>query len=194
MKLRTQLSLFKDPRIDTKLWWVAKHTTYGGDLNYRKVARPFDSKKLTHCVFMACLGPALRFTRSTQSIHKLVTRAAERYDVKIKELAVNHDHIHVLFWTKHRENQIRFLRFIAAELGRKYKAIQKSFGIRAKGSIWRLRPFTRLVGWGRKSLTIVRNYIRKNRDEAMGIVEYSPRDHRLNIFLERWRPPSRNPI
>src|SRR4051812_14464359 len=118
-----QLQLIKDPRKNTKLWWIEKQHTYGGSLNYRKVKRPFDSKKLTHTVFKANLGTAIWFTRSQQSIQKLVRSIAERYDVRIKDLAINKDHIHIVFYTKHRENQINFLRLLAAELGRKYKAI-----------------------------------------------------------------------
>jgi REP element-mobilizing transposase RayT len=186
MKRAKQLSLFKDPRKNTKRWWIEKQTTYGGSMEYRKVARPFDSKKLTHVVFSARLGTALRFTKSKQSTHKLLERLAKKYAVKIYELAVNHDHIHVLFATKRRQNQINFLRFFAAEMGRKYHAIARSFGIRAKGSIWRKRPFTRLVGWQKRSLAIVKNYIQKNRHEVLGFIDYQPRFHRLDQFLKRW--------
>ena len=186
MKRAKQLSLFKDPRKNTKRWWIEKQTTYGGSLEYRKVARPFDSKKLTHAVFSARLGTALRFTKSTQSIHKLVRRLENRCAVKVYELAVNHDHIHVLFTAKRRQHQINFLRFFAAELGRKYKSISRSFGMRAPVSIWRKRPFTRLVGWQKRSLETVKNYIRKNRHEALGFVEHEPRSHRLDQFLRKW--------
>jgi REP element-mobilizing transposase RayT len=186
MKRAKQLSLFKDPRKDTKLWWIKKQSTYGGSLEYRKVARPFDSKKLTHAVFAARTGTALRFTKSTQSILKLIDKAALKCRVKIKDIAVNHDHIHLLFYSKRRAAQILFLRYFAAEMGRKYKKLRKAFGVSGKTQFWRSRPFTRLVSWGRKSLAIVRKYIRKNREEALGFVEYGPRKHRLSQFLKNW--------
>jgi hypothetical protein len=50
MARKQQLSLFKPPRKNTKLWWITEQHSYGGSMNYRKVARPFDSKKLTHAV------------------------------------------------------------------------------------------------------------------------------------------------
>jgi REP element-mobilizing transposase RayT len=188
MKRAKQLSLFKDPRKDTKLWWIKKQSTYGGSLEYRKVARPFDSKKLTHAVFAARTGTVLRFTKSTQSILKIIDKTAQKCGVKIKDIAVNHDHIHLLFYSKCRAAQIRFLRYFAAEMGRKYKKLRKAFAVGSKMQFWRTRPFTRLVSWGRKSLEIVHKYIRKNREEALGFVEYEPRNHRLSQFLKKWQP------
>src|SRR5262245_14301415 len=108
-----QLSLFKDPRKNTKLWWIRKRHVYGGSLNYRKVERPFDSKKLTHAVFKARLGPAIWFTRSQRSIHRLIETIANRYGIRIQDEAIAQDHIHLVFYTKHREDQVRFLRLLA---------------------------------------------------------------------------------
>lgn len=181
-----QIPLIKEPRKDTKLWWIVKQTTYGGALNYRKVARPFNSKKLVHAVLMGNVGTALRFTKSRDSIQKLVEWAANKYEIKIKDLAINHDHIHILFYTKLRDSQRNFLRLVAAQMGRKYQSLRKKFGIRNTNSIWRLRPFTRLVGWHKKSLQIVRKYFQKNREEALGFVVYTPRKHRLTRFLAAW--------
>lgn len=181
-----QLSLLKDPRKNTKLWWIKKQYTYGGSMNYRKVPRPFDSKKLTHAVFKAKLGPAVWFTRSRNSIGHLLKNVASKYGVKIKDVAINKDHIHVVFYTKHRRGQALFLRLVAAEIGRKYKLIRERFGIRRSGKLWVARPFTRLVSWGRKSLQRVQAYLMKNRNEAMGFIEYRPRRHPLNVFLRQW--------
>src|SRR4051812_46813401 len=112
-----QLSLLKDPRKNTKLWWIVKASTYGGSMRYRKVRRPFDSKKLTHTVFKARLGSAIWFTRSSLSIEKLLMSSASRYGVRIQDFAINKDHIHVAFYSKQRLSQQLFLRFFAAEMG-----------------------------------------------------------------------------
>ena len=101
------------------------------------------------------------------------------------DIAINRDHIHVLFYTKIRESQIRFLRLTSAEIGRKYKIIRKQWGA-SKGELWTARPFTRLVSWGKKSLDRVKKYFRQNRDEAMGFVEYKPRKQALSLFLAKW--------
>lgn len=175
-----QLSLLKDPRRNTKLWWIVKQTTYGGSLNYRKVKRPFDSKKLTHAVFKAKLGRANGFSSRERVVREVVNLACRRYGIRKQDLAIHHDHIHILFYTKLRESQIRFLRFMAAELGRRFKA----FGVR--GSLWVNRPFTRLISWGRKSLLRIKAYIARNRHEVMGFLPYTPRNHRLAAFLSEW--------
>jgi len=181
-----QLSLFKNPRKNTKLWWIVKQNVYGGSINYRKVARPFDSKKLTHTVFKAKLGNTFRFTKFETAVRKVIGRSASRYGVRIMDLAVNHDHVHVLFYTKSREAQTRLLRLISAELGRWYKAIRKKFHLAPK-VLWPARPFTRLVSWGRKSLERVRAYLHRNRREAMGFLPYRQRSHRLTEFLAAWK-------
>lgn len=111
MPKQKQLSLFKEPRKNTKLWWVQKQNTYGGSLNYRKVARPFDSKKLTHSVFKANIGSALWFTRSQRSIEKLLIQIAERYQIRLKDWAINKDHIHLLFSAKRRGSDPFFKTF-----------------------------------------------------------------------------------
>lgn len=178
-----QIPLIKDPRTNTKLWWIRKQHAYGGEMNYRKVARPFDSKKLTHAVLKSRLGSALRFTRSQSSIRRVIAEVAEKYSVKIKDIAINHDHIHLLFSARRRDDQIRFLRLLAAELGRKYKTLKKKFGISIKGSMWLHRPFTRLVSWGKRSLRAAQDYIKRNRLEVLGVIAYRPRKHRLNRFL-----------
>ncbi len=179
-----QLALFKDPRRNTKLWWITKRSVYGGSLNYRKVKRPFDSRKLTHIVLKASLGRTIWFTRFQSRIHKVIDQAALRYGVKIKDLAINHDHIHLLTYTKCRESQIRFLRLVSAQIGRKYKKI------RGHGKLWAARPFTRLVSWGRKSVFHVQNYLHQNRAEATGFVEYRPRRHAITKFLAQWSAQS----
>lgn len=180
-----QLQLFKGPRSKTKLWWVQKQHAYGGSLNYRKVARPFDSKMLTHAVFKAKLGRAIWFTRWSKGIQDLLRQSAAQYGVKLRDVAVNQDHIHVVFYTKKRENQIQFLRFFSAEMGRRYKKIRRKFGV-SGGALWVARPFTRLVSWGKKSIAQLTQYLQKNRDEAMGFVAYTPRKHALSRFLKIW--------
>jgi len=164
-----QLSFIKDPPNDTKLWWIQKQKNYGGSLNYRKVERPFDSKHLVHIVFKANLGDGIWFTRSSKSIQTLLNTVANKYDIKIKEKSINKDHIHILVWTKERQNLIQFLRLFAAEMGRKYKEIFKRFGFNKTKNLWTDRPFSRLVNWGKRSVEVITKYIQKNINEALGL-------------------------
>jgi REP element-mobilizing transposase RayT len=177
-----QLSLFKDPRKNTKRWWIVKQTTYGGSLNYRKVARPFDRKKLVHVVLKAKLGRALWFTRFAQSHRKTIEQSALRYKISLRDLAINHDHIHLLYSAKSRELNAQFLRFLSAELGRKQARLRRKIGLRPE-RLWTQRPFSRLVSWATRSVQAIQRYIHKNRQEALGFIEFTPRKHRLSAFL-----------
>ena len=163
-----------------------KQSVYGGSLNYRKVKRPFDKKKLTHVVLKAKLGKSLWLTRFEKKTRDVIEAGALRYGVKIRDIAINRDHIHILFYTKSRESQTLFLRLVSADMGRMYKAFKKTLRL-PKSPLWSARPFTRLVSWGRKSLVRIQRYIRQNRDEVLGFVEYKPRRHALSSFLAKWK-------
>ncbi|PIT98973.1 MAG: hypothetical protein COT74_12065 [Bdellovibrionales bacterium CG10_big_fil_rev_8_21_14_0_10_45_34] len=191
---KKQLVLIKEPRPDTKLWWIETQHQYGGSLHYRKVKRPFDTTKLIHTVFKAKLGKNIWFTKSQVSIGRLLETAAKRYKLKLKDKAINKDHIHLLIepnqsqpYDEARREFLRFLRFFAAQMARKYEEIHKRLGLKKSQDFWIARPFTRLVGWGRKTLTNIRNYFEKNRNEAAGFVTFTPRKHRLNAFLAKWQ-------
>lgn len=185
MPMPKQLSLIKDPRKNTKLWWIVKRSTYGGSLNYRKVRRPFDSKMLTHAVFKAQLGKEIRFSKFEATVRQILLASAKRYGVKVTDSAIHHDHIHVLFYTKSREGYSRFLRFFSAEMGRRYAKLYRRMNWK-KRKLWVARPFTRLVSWAKRNLKQVRQYIRKNRWETLGFIAYKPRHHSLTRFLDRW--------
>ncbi len=181
-----QLKLIQDPRKNTKLWWIVKRSTYGGAFKYRKCRRPFDSKLLTHAVFKADLPTSIRFTKFSETVNQVLIRSANRYGIRVQDSAIHHDHIHVLFCTRSREAYSRFLRFFSAELGRRYASLRRRMGWLCR-PLWSARPFTRLVSWGRSSLSRIRSYIRRNRMEALGFIAYTPRrGHRLAVFLEKW--------
>lgn len=181
-----QLNLIKEPRRDTKLWWIRQGSNYGGSLNYRKVERPFDSKKAVHVVFKAQVGQGIWLSKSQKSIANLIRLTANRYSIRIHHFAINKDHIHLLVTAKVREDLLCFLRLFSAEMGRKYKEIWQRFGLRKSHSLWLHRPFTRLVSRGKKSFLNVKKYIEQNRQEALGFISYQPRNHQLSKFLARW--------
>lgn len=159
----------------------------GGSLNYRKIKRPFDKRKLNHVVFKARLGPSIWFTKSQKSIAKVLQFSAQRYGIKLKSFAINRDHIHVLTWGGDQVTNGNFLRFFSAEMGRKYGRIFNKFGLSKRKNLWLHRPFSRQVSWGKKSIAKIMNYIKKNRDEALGFIQYTPRKHQmLAAFLAMW--------
>lgn len=186
MKSSKQLSLFKDPRKGTKLWWIRKKKVYGGSMNYRKVSRPFDSKQLVHVVLKGRPGSALRFTKSVKSIQSLLFRIAARQGTRVVDFAINHDHIHLMVSARGAEQFTVFLRHFSSEMGKQYKKLRGKFGRENRTGLWMQRPFTRLLSWGKKSRLVVRNYFNKNRLEAFGFIEYTARKSALNDFLKKW--------
>ncbi|MGE4130987.1 MAG: transposase [Bdellovibrionales bacterium] len=178
-------NLLKDPRKNTKKWWITKQHTYGGALNYRKLPRPFAKDKLVHGVFKADIRGGLRFTKHEKTVREILAQVSRRYGVRIKDVAINFNHIHLLWYSRSKEAHTRFIRLFAAELGRYYARLRRQYRIKP-GPLWQARPFTRLVSWGRRSLEAVARYIRKNRDEVLGFVSYQNRQHRLNAFLVAW--------
>ncbi len=188
-----QTSLFKSSRSGTKKWWIEEQRVYGGAINYRKCARPFESNKLNHVVFKAQLGKSVWFTKSQKSISELLKTAAARYKLAIKSFSIQKDHIHLLCYFKAgatlkvRKKQFsRFLRFFSAEMGRKYKRIFRNLGLLKPKSLWVHRPFTRLVSWKKRSLQQIIQYIEKNENEKLNLVDYSPRNNRLDRFIRKW--------
>ncbi|MGE4130474.1 MAG: transposase [Bdellovibrionales bacterium] len=178
------------PRRNTKKWWITEQNTYGGALNYRKIPRPFAKDKLVHGVFKARVDGALRFTKHDKTIRPVIHKVAVRYGIKIKDLAIHHNHIHLLWYSRSREAHTRFLRLLAAEIGRAYARLRRRFRLKAE-TLWMARPFTRLVSWGRRSLKAVSAYIQKNRFEVMGFIPYTPRRHALAKFLTSWEKQMR---
>ena len=81
-----QQSLIKEPKKETKRWWVEKQHSYGGALDYRKTKRPFDSKKLIHSVLKS--RGEIQFTKSEKSIRELMQLCARKCGVKIKDAAI----------------------------------------------------------------------------------------------------------
>lgn len=181
-----QFSLLKEPRKNTKKWWVTKHSTYGRSLNYRKLARPFDSKKLAHVVFKARISGHTSLRKHEQNIKIILHNSAERYNVQIKSFSIQKDHLHVLIYTKYKEAYSRFLRLFSANVGRYYAKLFRSWGARKSKNIWVARPFTRLVSFKKRELNSVLNYIRRNSLEALGFISYIPRRHNINLFVKHW--------
>ncbi len=179
-----QQSFFKTPRRDSKLWWIQKHQVYGGSLKYRKFQRPFDRNKLVHVVLKAHDWAA--FHQRGLGVENRIRDIARFCHVKIQDLAVNKDHIHILISTSKRKFFLNFLRQVSAGVGHFLKQFLGALQIKKAGSLWLERPFTRLVSWGKRVVVAVKNYIHRNRQEVLGFVPYKSRNHPLGLFLEKW--------
>ncbi len=147
--------------------------------------RPIDSKNFLHIVLKsdAAIGDK-RFTKKKGEVLERIHRRSHDYGLKIRKVAVASNHIHILVQLRSRRQLIAWIRGLTGVLARlmlgaekgKAKLIENKNG--KQDHFWNLRPFTRVVFWGR-DCTGVENYIGRNILEAIGFIAYTPRAFKI---------------
>jgi len=134
---------------------------YGGELSKgkRKTARPLAIKRPLHLILKAKRNLYI----DKVFIESEVRCQAKKFGLRVYDLAIAFDHIHILTKIPGRREYKAFIRVLTAILVR-----ELGWGL------WLLLPFTRIVSWGRDFLG-VRKYIEKNRKEASGALPYEVR-------------------
>jgi putative transposase len=175
--------------------------SYGGSLRNQRVgrtARPLSTKAPIHCVLKINRKHTRIGLRSYQAfamINQLLNTYAKRFMVKVEQVSIQGDHIHLLIRASRRSPYQNFFRVVAGQiaqqfLGRKWllvtdtpKGQKKGHGKR--GKLWKYRPFTRIVvGW--RAYKIVRHYIQLNEKEILGEIPY--RKERLKgLSSSEWK-------
>lgn len=143
---------------------------HGADLfeGQRKRRRPLKKNTPTHLILKA----EKDFGEKAKLVLSEAKRLAPKADIAIMDFTINHDHLHLTIRFPHRRHYAAYVRALTGLLARKIG-----------NGIWKLLPFTRVVGWG-KPLQILERYLEKNRLEAAGIMPYQPR---RDIYA-KWRP------
>lgn len=131
--------------------------SFGGSLlkGRRKARRPLDSKRPLHLILKA--EESVILFRHVLKIEEIIRRQNQRFGVQQYSLAIHADHIHFVVKTPQREIYRRWIRALTGVLARKMKIK------------WRLRPFTRLMCWGRDFINSL-SYLRSNNLEASFIL------------------------
>lgn len=137
---------------------------FGGSLlsGKRKTRRPLSTKAPMHLILKA---DHKVFNPANQSLQKLIRRIAGQFDIKLYDLAVNWSHIHFLIKIKDRKDYVGFIRALTSCIS---QAVVKSKGLKEK--LFTLRPFTRILSWGR-DLKNLFSYITLNQMEAWGLIK-----------------------
>jgi REP element-mobilizing transposase RayT len=155
---------------------------FGGAIKHRKYKRPFNSKKAVHVIFRSRLLSGTRsLLRSNRKkwTEKLIKNKTHHHQIKLYSFSVNSNHIHMLLKFPNPEAQRAFLRDFAGSLALK---IKKTFQISKSVRVWDERPFTKLV----RAFSVIKNYIEKNRNEAIGLWPYQKRPiSYLSIVLNK---------
>jgi len=152
-----QLNLFKEI--------IARE--FGGTLNKgrRKTARPLDTRRPLHLVLKST-SPFL-LLRRCEEIEKEIRRMSHRFGVKIYRIAIHADHIHLCAQIPSRILYCRWIRGLTSNLAR-----------RVAGLKFALRPYSRIVTWGRE-FQIICSYIFANFREGDFIL-------RCHLHMESW--------
>ena len=132
---------------------------FGGQLliGKRKGRRPLSTKHPIHLVLRSELSGV--FNPGNRSLERLLRKTAEKFHIKIYDFALNWSHIHLVIRIRDRKDYVGFIRVITSLL------VQHL----GKKRIFTLRPFTRVMSWGKDFQTAL-SYQVLNQLEALGFV------------------------
>ena len=147
---------------------------FGGALllNKRKSKRPLSTKNPIHLVLKSCQTGL--FSPGNRSLEKLIRLQAQKFNIRIYDLSLNWSHIHCVIKLQHKEDYIKFIRALTSVMAQRILKIKPELG-----KIFRLRPYTRILSWGRDFKNAL-SYQIINQLEAWG-------------FLKRHKKKSKSP-
>ncbi len=152
--------------------------SYGGELRKKKKGRgprPLSSKEPLHTVFKVASHQlrhkSLRSPQNFKLILEIIEKFSKHFAVKIEQLSVQNDHIHLLIRTSRRKHYHHFFRVVAGQIAQRFEYAGLLANVTDTPRLWKYRPFSRVVrGW--KSYKTIRNYIQLNEKEALGAIKY----------------------
>ncbi len=146
---------------------IPRSTEFGGELllNKRKTKRPLAYKSPLHIVLRADISRSGSMVLKERTLISSIDKTAQKMRVFVYKKAINSNHIHLVIRVGSRESYNSFIRILCGLLAIKFKIF------------WILRPFTRILTWGRDFMNVCR-YVLKNELEAKGLILYTPRRRR----------------
>lgn len=152
--------------------------SHGGELRKKRKGRgfrPLSTKDPLHLVFKVVRpqlrNKSLRAPKSFKLVTEIINKYASRFAVKIEQLSIQNDHIHLLIRTSRRRHYQHFFRVVAGQISERFEGAGLLTGVTGTPKFWKHRPFSRVVkGW--KSYKTVRSYIQLNEKEALGLIKY----------------------
>lgn len=152
-----------------------KVQAFGGSLLKKaknRTSRPISTKHAMHLVLRANYKPRLGGfleKRNRQITERTLARLAQKYGVKIYQMALNSNHIHLLVKLSNRRAYAAFIRSLTGTIALKISKASKLKALNKK--FWEYRPFTRIVD-GFKAFSIAKDYVLLNQLEAFGAMPY----------------------
>ena len=156
-----QLKLFTGEEKNNSTKTLQK--SFGGSLivGKRKSKRPLKVNQPLHLILKA--NCKFVFNPRNQSLIKLIEQQAQKFEIKIDQLALNFPHIHFVIRFAAEENYKKFIRSLTSLLALKIRKHYPEFQ-----KVFQLRPYTRVVAWGRDYKNVLR-YSLKNIHDAYGV-------------------------
>jgi REP element-mobilizing transposase RayT len=176
---------------------------HGGTLSLgkRRKQRPLSVKTPLHLVLKSDFAFGSRsLLRHRPLIAKVIAKAKKRFYIRVYEMAVVSNHIHLVVKGYRRRDLQNFFRVVAGHIAQE---ILREFPIErgkrggapvslsterktreTENKFWQTRIYSRIVTWGREYLAVKR-YVIQNTMEALGIIPYierkqSPKSCRRN--------------
>ena len=161
---------------------------HGGILRQQRRGRkqrPLSSREPLHLVFKArryvIKESSFRGRRSYMLCHAIIRKYSVKFFVKIEQVSIQGDHIHLLVRCSRRTHYQSFFRVVAGQIAQSFqkhgllKSVTDTPNKPATHrKLWMYRPFTRVVRSFR-ALKILRDYIQLNEQEALGLINYNVR-------------------
>ncbi len=122
-------------------------------------------------------------------IEKVIAKAKKRFAIRVYEMAIVSNHIHIMIKGHTRQDLQNFFRVVAGhiaqELLRQFPVLPSERVQRGGASktreienkFWQTRIYSRIVSWGREYST-VKEYVIQNALEALGLTPYKTRAKR----------------
>lgn len=162
-----------------------KHSlTHGGVWRNKKLGRgprPLSCKEPLHLVLKAnksmLSSGSLRSRQNFITITRIIKKYSIRFHIKIEQVSVQADHIHLLIRATRRYGFHYFFRVIAGQMAQclvnqgKLRVTDTPRSNKQANKLWKYRPFSRVVR-GFRAYQIVRDYIELNEQEALGRIKY----------------------
>jgi REP element-mobilizing transposase RayT len=149
----------------------------------RKSKRPLSTKAPMHLILRSSQSKVFRPTN--QRLEKLIHRTAKESGVGIYELAINWSHIHFVIKIQRRENYVKFIRVLTSRLA---MAVQKIEAPLKTQKLFTLRPFTRILHWGRDFKNTL-EYLGLIQLEAAGFTRRKKKESRNSLLKTSERSP-----
>lgn len=143
--------------------------------------RKVDVKCAHHIVLKSWVN-VFHQSRVRQITDSLLVRWADYFGIKIYHRAVVGDHLHLLLLTNNEEKLSGFLRVLSGQISSQLR--EKGIISKSMKNLWKSRPFSRVLKWGRAYRTAIR-YVAFNYLEGVGLIRRTHQRDEISRFRER---------